>query len=961
MDPSEHLRPDEFLQHREFLCRLARSLLRDAARAEDVVHGAFALALERPPRDAQSLGLWLRTAVRRLAFNVLRDEGRRRAREQAMVRPEACAASDEAVASLEIQELVIGAVRSLAEPYRTTLWLRYYEDLSRKDIARRQGVPERTVQTRLARGQAQLREELDRRSGGDRTQWLSGMLLLARGPGGPALFTLIGVGLMKKLVIGAVLLVGIGVAWKVVPSSRVAMHGDEPPAVADLPPEQPTTSPAVVQEQRTAVVPEQVPLARAEEHTSLVVHVRWPDGSPASDVGLILHPESDPRGERAVQRASSDESGLVQVDTLAPGTVRIEADRGGELRATLTMGEKTEVVFQLQPGVDVEGTVMDGAGNALAGAEVLLVTDAPDWLATRVVARTAASGAFFVRDVDPALSVSARAGAFVPAGLVALRGRPRGAIARVVLVLASYGAALHGRVLDPELRPVAGALVTVGDASGYAEEEKGLATEHRGMPTVVTDSEGRFRTLGVDMTRGLPVAVLAEGFPVFVGGFAGDIGTSTFAEIVLAPPCTLEGTVRDEEGRPVAGAEVRALSFAGEQARDVPFALPRTTSDAEGRYVLALLPPGPVGFGVQPPAGSALGRHFARVTLAAGASTLDVVLPADDSIRGRVVDDLGRPARGATVHAYSIGGVSRIQKVPVDERGAFVLTRCTELPYTVTVADAAGRRLLRVREVGPTRDELVLRVPAAGSLSGVLVEEMPSQRAPKAWLVGAGNEYGYDAEWEGDRFTFPVLPPGSYRLCVQAGSMHRLGRFAVRAGEHVEVGTIHGPRRGSLRVAFEPVPAGSLSLVLLERGFEIAEPADAFEERLTTDVVAGSYLLRVDADGYASRVEPVEVRPDEETQVVIRLEEGVTRTLAFSLADPAAEWSWIRVALRDARGRLAFARREERYGARPSVLARLAPGDYVVEAETDTGLTARGAFSVLSLTDQDAALTFDLR
>jgi hypothetical protein len=164
-----------------------------------------------------------------------------------------------------------------------------------------------------------------------------------------------------------------------------------------------------------------------------------------------------------------------------------------------------------------------------------------------------------------------------------------------------------------------------------------------------------------------------------------------------------------------------------------------------------------------------------------------------------------------------------------------------------------------------------------------------------------------------------------------------------------------------LRVAFEPVPAGSLSLVLLERGFEIAEPADAFEERLTTDVVAGSYLLRVDADGYASRVEPVEVRPDEETRVVIRLEEGVTRTLAFSLADPAAEWSWIRVALRDARGRLAFARREERYGARPSVLARLAPGDYVVEAETDTGLTARGAFSVLSLTDQDAALTFDLR
>src|SRR5436190_21152593 len=100
METHDRFRPEELAQHREFLCRLARGLLRDASQAEDVVQGAFAQALARPPRDPQSLAHWLRTVVHRLALNLRRQEERAHAREQAVARSEARPATDEASASL---------------------------------------------------------------------------------------------------------------------------------------------------------------------------------------------------------------------------------------------------------------------------------------------------------------------------------------------------------------------------------------------------------------------------------------------------------------------------------------------------------------------------------------------------------------------------------------------------------------------------------------------------------------------------------------------------------------------------------------------------------------------------------------------------------------------------------------------------------------------------------------------
>ncbi len=62
---------------------------------------------------------------------------------------------------------VVQAVNRLAEPYRTTILLRYFQELPPHQIAKRLGVPGGTVRSRLKRGIEQLRIELKPAGGGD--------------------------------------------------------------------------------------------------------------------------------------------------------------------------------------------------------------------------------------------------------------------------------------------------------------------------------------------------------------------------------------------------------------------------------------------------------------------------------------------------------------------------------------------------------------------------------------------------------------------------------------------------------------------------------------------------------------------------------------------------------------------------------------------------------------------------
>lgn len=184
MDPQAAPVPiDTLLAQRAWVRLLARSLVRDDSAADDVAQDAWVAALAHPPKDEATSRGWFAVVVRNVARARGRSDARRVAREEAVARPETQPTADEVVAQAEIHRRVVEETMALAEPYRTTILLRYFEGLALGEIAARMSAPLETVRTRLRRAHEQLRERLGSLRDGDER---AALLVLAAGTGGTA-------------------------------------------------------------------------------------------------------------------------------------------------------------------------------------------------------------------------------------------------------------------------------------------------------------------------------------------------------------------------------------------------------------------------------------------------------------------------------------------------------------------------------------------------------------------------------------------------------------------------------------------------------------------------------------------------------------------------------------------------------------------------------------------------------
>lgn len=201
-DSAFPLQLDALVAQREFVRRLAHSLLRDDAAADDVAQDVMLRALERPRRDVHSLRGFLATLTRRRASNLRRSESRRAEHESRTAR---AAAFDEADArrSLETAQEVAAEVLALDEPYRGVLLLLYLQGESPAAIAERHGTTPATVRSQHKRALELLRERLDRRHGGKRETWGTAVAGIIARPD-PALPSL------ASVVAGCVLLCALG-------------------------------------------------------------------------------------------------------------------------------------------------------------------------------------------------------------------------------------------------------------------------------------------------------------------------------------------------------------------------------------------------------------------------------------------------------------------------------------------------------------------------------------------------------------------------------------------------------------------------------------------------------------------------------------------------------------------------------------------------------------------------------
>ena len=568
---------DLLLAHGSWIRSLARRMVADEHRAEDLVQETWLAALRRPAA-LRSPRRWLRTVLTNLVRRDLRDTGRRNQREQANARAEA---EPSVVATLEAASLgreLADAVLELDEPFRGCVLLRYYEDLPPREIAERLGVPVRTVNSRLSRGLERLRETWRRRHGDQGPTWTQSLLLLARPPGAaapvaaapaaPASSIPLGALLMNaKLVTAAAVLVGGGtLAWvatslpdreaaAVEPASRAAVPVSSNPADVTPPEDLAAALPGSVERQvveRSDPGPESLdgspPLQTLVEQRLLRGRVLDVDATPLAGVEVEFRPRDR---EREAIRAVSGSGGVFEMHTeRLKGDVRPTAeDLVVVSRGVVQPTTSVDPLVIVAPMRHLAGRVVDELGTPLSGVEVSLelgedflgrfdaVLDSTEM--TRWAWRTDAEGAFVLERTPVVREANLRA--VLDGYLTTVEPAPVGAHDDLVLVLRRPeldGSMLTGVVVDPGGRAVAGAHVSLGGTTAVTDGRGGfqIPREHEG--------EGGHEITAIHAGH-LPARLRAgddgRGNPVWPDSIVLALG---------AEPLTLAGRVVDEAGVP---------------------------------------------------------------------------------------------------------------------------------------------------------------------------------------------------------------------------------------------------------------------------------------------------------------------------------------------------------------------------------------------------------------------------
>ncbi len=788
---------DDILQHAEWVRRLALALVRDPDAADELAQETWEAALARPPRDAGPLRPWLAGVARNLARMRARSSSRRARREEASARPEPVPSPEELVARVEMHQQVARRVLELAEPFRSTLLLRYYEGCSAAEIARRQEVPAGTVRWRLKRGLDELRQQLDDAHQGDRKRWALMLAPLAGAetrplppaPAPAAGSTLLGLIAMKttyKIGLAALIALLAVVGYRYV--NRDENSATNTTTDAPAPPPAP---------HRVAAVP--APRVGGDR----VTREDDPDGTLRLE-GQVIDADEKPVGGATVaidtnppRTATSEADGSFAFDGLIGRDYKLEARAGdGYAGPTyLRLAADTEpVILRVGPGASVTVEVRDTDSNEpIAGAAIELRSTL-SWTAT-----TGDDGVAQLRGVggsgfDMALRVAARGYAPV---LRRVSVDPGGD--RRELVTLRHGASVSGRAVTADGKPITGGRVLAVPTSEpfplSDPRRDGVVTGKKGEWLVAAVAPGSYR-----FVLSHPDYEPATTAPIVVDGVTSRSGI----EIRALAGGEVRGTVTSASGAPVAAADVRVVASGTVIWRTARQAF----TDSDGNYVIRGLP-----------------RRRAQVvaTHASGASdlvdvdlsnaaraTANLTLSIDGAIDGKVVTANGEPVAEAQVVAEPewSGNAGERERWAVrgdqyriaDSGGQFRIGGLPAGRYRVRAALPGTTENILWTQVGQVvpagTSGLKLVVPAPGKVAGRVLYDDGS--APPAFTVSVG--YGPPTPFASADGRFAIdAPGGAFNLKVSGPTfINKLVEAKVDGGDTTDVGTITVTRGRSI-------------------------------------------------------------------------------------------------------------------------------------------------------------------
>ena len=644
-------------RHGPMVMGICRRVLHHLQDAEDAFQATFLLLARQSAgiRKQESLASWLHGVAYRMAHNAKRSASRRRKYERT-VEP---ARSGNRTAELEwreVQAILDDEIQRLPELYRTPFILFYLENRKQAEIARQLGIREGTVWSRLAHARRLLRERLSRR--GVALPAVLGLLAVSAEAASAA----IAGSLVTSVVQAATLSAAGGTVPEVASAEVMALLKGAHPAMT---------------------------IKKCKVATLLLFAV----GVLGTGLGFAVYQHPAVRATEMVEPESLQDRPAPQAN-VAPETKAKEV-------------------------VEVRGRVLDPDGRPVAGAKLYL--GSRDKEATYPLRATSdGDGRFTFRsplsgspghdsaDQAPPLRVLAVAKGYGCAWVSV------GSADKVLTLRLVKDAAVSGRIVDADGKPVANAKLTVDGVADFTGAQKsgvvfayttpysaGYPCDANGWPgplpdqgvVAMTSAEGRFKLTGVGPGR--VVGLHLEGPGIATTDL--QVISGTPVQHVAGASRPIRGVVRDKTtGRPLAGATVfvalggRWWSSAFQEDPEERVRWGKTVTDKDGRYeLLGLAKPPNYKLGVKPPKGQ---LYFTREvelgdTPGLAALVADIDMVQGVTVRGKLTDKAThKPIAGARVF------YGPLIDNPNGSRGAVSSEATTEPDgsYTLTVHPGPG-------------------------------------------------------------------------------------------------------------------------------------------------------------------------------------------------------------------------------------------------------------------------------
>jgi protocatechuate 3,4-dioxygenase beta subunit len=608
-------------------------------------------------------------------------------------------------------------------------------------------------------------------------------------------------------------------------------------------------------------------------------------------------------------------SGEFRLTGVATGLQSVETEWKDEFAARrqvkVAAGGEAVADLRLFQAAAIVGTVVDETTKQpVVGARVAAGAGETSWFDADVFrrrARSDARGRFRVGGLTAGrYSIEAArsgylAGEFHGVAAAMPAGKP-------LAIALRREATIGGTVVDEKGNPVAGARVAIPRDFGGGRRMRMMGRSSFAPVETETGPNGAFSLRRLPPSSGLTVqASKADYAPARLTGIRLKTGENVKGvSLVLKRGLGAQGTVVDAEGRPVAGAEVRAvrvekgrrgfavmMTGAGREKADA-------VSDAQGAFRLGGLEAS--RYRVSAEKEGLVQRTPATLDVADGAENrvAPIVLEVGAAVAGTVRNVRGEPIPGADIFAATDGGNSN--DVATDAAGKFRFAGLSAGKPVMIFASASGFALKQANAVPPAEDVSIV-LDTTGAVRG-RVEDAESKSVMTDFSVSRSESRASGGQavmgyFMGDQprtfhspdgtFELAEVPAGSWTIRAEAPGYRPAEVSAIEVGSgQTREGIVVSLKRGGTLSGRVLDGAGGSAVPNASVSWRTGQPIFVLggrgERQTTTTDAGGRFTFDALPDGKitveASHPDyleaSVEVEPDRQNSVDIQLGWGAS-------------------------------------------------------------------------------------